>query len=278
VQRISWDDLPAGLAEAIEARTGPILSAYTVVSGHNSPVAATVVTAEGKTFVKGLPNDNHGVKGQLREIAVAPLVSHISPRLLWHFDAAGWTVLGYEHIDGRHADYSPNSPDPDALMPVIEALGQIEVSEPSPLFKRAEDRWKSHVADAGELEAFRGSTLQHTDWIPQNVLIATARPYLVDWAWPTLGAAWMDPAYMVIRLMASGHSIKDAEAFASRIPAYAGADPTHLDSFAAANKRMWDEIERQAVGHTTTPWMRSVALAAREWADDRRNHTRVFAL
>lgn len=278
MQRISWDDVPAELAELIEARTGPILGTYTAASGHNSPVAATVVTAEGKTFVKGLPNDNHGVKGQLREIAVAPLVAHISPCLRWHFDAAGWTVLGYEHIDGRHADYSPNSPDPDALLPVIEALGQIEVTKPSPLFKRAEDRWKTYVEDASELEAFRGSTLQHTDWIPQNVLIAQGRAYLVDWAWPTLGAAWMDPAYMVIRLMASGHKIGDAEAFAGRIPAYADADPTHLDSFAAANLRMWEEIERQAIGHTTTPWMRSVALAAQEWAEHRRNRTRVFAL
>jgi hypothetical protein len=41
---------------------------------------------------------------QRREAAVAPLVREISPVLLWHFDEAGWNVLGYEYAPGRHAD------------------------------------------------------------------------------------------------------------------------------------------------------------------------------
>lgn len=269
MQRISWEDLSSDLRQAIEARTGPILFARTAASGHNSPVAATVETASGKTFVKGLPSDDHGVKGQLREIAVAPMVRHISPPLLWHFDEAGWTVLGYAHVDGRHADYSPGSPDPDALVPVLEALGEVEVLTPSPYFKLAEDRWKTYVSDAIELEAFSGTTLQHTDWIPDNVLITRDRPYLIDWAWPTLGAAWMDAASLLIRLVASGHTVNDAEAFASRISAYAEAETAHVDAFANANVRMWDEIERQNANHATTPWMRSVVAAAREWAATR---------
>ena len=268
MQRISWEDLPNELRRAIEARTGPISLAHTAASGHNSPLAATVATADGKTFVKGLPSNDRGVKGQLREIAVAPLVRHISPALLWHFDEAGWTVLGYEHIDGRHADYSPGSSDPNALVPVLEALGEIEVATPGP-FKRAEDRWKTYVADVTELEAFRGTTLQHTDWIPDNVLLTSDRPYLIDWAWPTLGAAWMDAACLLIRLVASGHAVKEAELFASRIAAYAEADTAHIDSFAHANVRMWDEIERQNTNHATTPWMVGVVAAAREWAATR---------
>jgi hypothetical protein len=72
---------------------------------------------------------------------VAPLVQAISPALLWHFDEAGWNVLGYEYAEGRHADYAPGSPDLDRLVQFMDALSQIKVpGDPGP-FQRAEDRW-----------------------------------------------------------------------------------------------------------------------------------------
>jgi hypothetical protein len=58
---------------------------------------------------------------QRREAAVAPLVREISPALLCHFDEAGWNVLGYEYAPGRHADYSPGSPDLDRLVQLMGA-------------------------------------------------------------------------------------------------------------------------------------------------------------
>jgi hypothetical protein len=48
---------------------------------------------------------------------VVPLAS----RLLWHIETAGWNVLGFEPIDGHHADYAPGSSD---LPKVAEALRQ----------------------------------------------------------------------------------------------------------------------------------------------------------
>src|SRR5262249_30228628 len=140
-----------------------------------------------------------------------------------------------------------------------------------------EDRLKDYIPDPKTLAIFRGPTLQHTDWVPYNVLISPERPYLIDWAWPTLGAAWMDPAYWLLRLMASGHSVHEAESYAIHVPAYAEADPEHLDVFASANVQMWDEIERQSEGHITD-WMRSVVLAAREWNDYRKNRTRILSV
>jgi hypothetical protein len=192
----------------------------------------------------------------------------ISPHLYWHFEEADWIVLGYQHIEGRHADYRPESSDPAALLPILMALGEIEVPSGSGAFKLAEDRWKTYVEDPDELEIFRGTTLQHTDWIPHNVLISPGRAYLIDWAWPTLGAAWMDPAYFLIRLMACGHSSGDAESFAAQVPAFAKADPAHLDVFARVNVRMWDEIEAQSIGHISS-WMHDVVAASRDWAEYR---------
>lgn len=276
MERIAWKDLPDDLRSAIEKRTGPILYAQTMTAGQNSPVSAAVTTATGKTFVKGLPAADRRASSQVREAAVAPLVRHISPALLWQFEETGWHVLGYEHIEGRHADYSPSSPDPAALVPVMVALGEVEVPDPVP-FKRAEDRFKTYVDDPAVLSAFHGRTLQHTDWVPQNVLVAADRPYLIDWAWPTLGAPWMDPAYFLLRLMASGYTLREAEQWAAQFPAFAEADPRHIDLFALANVRMWDEIERQSASHRMRTWMRGVLRASREWDEHRRNRDRLIA-
>jgi hypothetical protein len=104
-ERLAWDDLPEPLKQAIEARTGPIKSVRIATAGQNSPLAVIIDTAGSRVFAKGLPSGHRRVITQAREAAVAPLVREISPSLLWHFDEAGWNVLGYEYAPGRHADY-----------------------------------------------------------------------------------------------------------------------------------------------------------------------------
>ena len=105
-QRIAWDDLPGLLKHAIEVRTSPITGVRIASAGQNSPLAAIIDARNGKVFAKRLPSAHRRVITQAREAAVAPLVRDISPALLWHFDEAGWNVLGYEYAPGRHADYS----------------------------------------------------------------------------------------------------------------------------------------------------------------------------
>ena len=117
-------DLPSPLKAAIEQRTGPISAGQAVAAWQNSPLAAVIDTHDGKVFVKGLPADHPRVITQKREAAAAPLVSRISPALLWHFDEAGWNVLGFEHVPGRAADYSPGSPDLDLVVSLMEALSR----------------------------------------------------------------------------------------------------------------------------------------------------------
>ena len=99
------------------------------------------------------------------------------------------------------------------------------------------------------------------------MLVSEHRAWLIDWAWPTLGAAWNDPACWVLRLMASGgHTAHEAERQASRMAAFRAADPTHIDLFAAANVRLWDEITQSS----TSAWTAKMAQAARSWAAYRR--------
>ena len=264
-KRIQWADLPDPLKTAIEQRTGPISAGQAVTAGQNSPLAAVIDTRDGKVFVKGLPADHPRVITQEREAAAAPLVSRISPALLWHFDEAGWNVLGFEHVPGRAADYSPGSPDLYLVVSLMEALSRVRVpADPGPV-KHAEDRWKTYTDDPADALTFAGGSLAHTDWMPDNVLISGGRAWLVDWAWPTLAAAWIDPASWLLRIMARGHTPAEAEAHAARLPAYATADPAHVDLFVRANVRMWNEIEET----NGRPWAKIMAHTARAWAEHR---------
>jgi hypothetical protein len=153
----------------------------------------------------------------------------------------------------------------------MNALSAISVPDDPGPFKRAEDRWKPYVDDPAAASLFAGSALTHSDWAPDNVLVAPGRAWLIDWAWPTLGAAWTDPACWILRLMASGgHTAPEAERQAFRLPAFQAADPAHVDLFAAANVRLWDEIAQLSTTAWTgkmakprTPGPRTVRLARR---------------
>lgn len=154
----------------------------------------------------------------------------LAPRLLFHVIASGWDVLGFETVDGHHADYSPGSAD---LAKVADALQEL-ASLPCPdiELRLAEQRLSSYVADPADAEAFAGDALLHTDWNNHNVLITHDRAHLVDWGWATRGAAWLDPAHWIIWLIAAGHTPDDAEELAGRLPAWASASPRAVDAFA----------------------------------------------
>jgi hypothetical protein len=144
----------------------------------------------------------------------------------------------------------------------MNALSAVKVPDDPGPFKRAEDRWKPYLDDAKTAAVFAGPVLTHSDWTPNNVLVSEQRAWLIDWAWPTLGAAWTDPACWVLRLMASGgHTAHEAEQQASRLPAFQAADPAHIDLFAAANVRVWDEIAQSSTGD----WTAKMALS--KWCD-----------
>jgi hypothetical protein len=265
-QRIAWDDLPGPLKQAIVARTGRITSVRVATAGQNSPLAAIIDTSDGRVFAKGMPAGHRRVITQAREAAVAPLVKEISPALLWHVDEAGWNVLGYEFVDGRHADYTPGSPDLARMVRLMDMLGGIKVPDDPGAFKRAEERWGAYVDDPAAAMVFAGSVLTHSDWTPDNVLVSPDRAWLIDWAWPTLGAAWTDPACWMLRLMAcGGHTASEAERQASRLPAFQAADPAHIDLFAAANVRLWSEIAQSS----TSAWTIEMAQAAQSWVAHR---------
>jgi hypothetical protein len=261
--RVEWQDLPAGVRDAVQAHTGPALKADSPAVGRNSTFAATLTTAGGRVFCKGGPADSPQAVMHRNEAAVNPfLPENLAPRLFWRVEQDGWLLLGFEHVPGRHADLSPASPDLPLVADALRKIGAIALPE-SP--RMIADHWQAALADqpfsewaAEAPRHMRGSTLIHSDLNPLNILIAgTAQ--VVDWAWWRTGAAWIDPAFVIVRLVAEGHEPARAEEWAMQFDGYREAPPEAITAFAASLVCLWG---RKFAGTAATE-------AARRWAEHR---------
>ncbi|MGH3876676.1 MAG: hypothetical protein ACRDSK_06515 [Actinophytocola sp.] len=237
--RTGWNELPDQVRAAVESLTGEVHHVTTISSGLNAAFTARLSTHTGLVFAKGVPATR--ATAQRREAAINPQVQPIAPRLLWEIDTEGWHVLGFEHLDGRPADLRPTSTDLPAAAGV---LGQLtELDAPDAGCKRIENRWADAAERAGaNVRLLAGDHLLHTDLNPHNILITTTGPRIVDWSWPTLGAAWIDTACAALWLIAEGHSPGAAESWASGLPPWDTASTEELDAFTAINAALWGQI------------------------------------
>jgi hypothetical protein len=260
LRHTDWDELEAPVRLAIEARTGRVHAARTASAGLNSQLAVVLDTDAGTVFVKGLRVDHPGVVRQGREAMINPFVRSVAPRLLWHDQAAGWDVLAFEYIDSvRHADYRPGSPD---LPRVIDAMHRLAaIGCPDLPVKQAPQRWAAYVDCEADLELLDGDALLHTDFNPLNILLGLDRAWILDWAWPTRGAAFIDAGCFLIRALAAGHNASQAEALAAECPGWQQAPSAAIDVFALASARLYDEIAR----NDPQPFKQRLAAVADEW-------------
>jgi hypothetical protein len=257
VQRTDWEDLGQDVRDLIQAQTGPALHPRTVLSGLNSQLAVVLDTGAGQVFVKGLRTDHPGVVRQRREAMINPYVLPVAPRLRWQAEGAGWSLLGFDYLPhARHADYAPGSAD---LPAVVHALNQLQrIPCPDLPVKRAEQRWAAYLDDDAARDLLAGETLLHTDFNPLNVLMDAGTARIIDWAWPTRGAAFIDPACFLLRLILAGHTAAQAEAWAARCDSWASAPDNAISAFALACVRLYSEIAQQ----DPQPWKQRLAAAA----------------
>lgn len=263
VERVHWEDLPQRTRWMAEVHTGTVYAAETVSEGLNSGIAAILTTESGRVFVKGLHRDYPRRWTQDREATINSAINHLSPRLLWRVEDE-WDLLGFEVVDGRHADYRPGSADLPLVVSTMADLGKIPC--PDVPAKRAEQRWEPYVSDPAHAGLFKGDRLLHTDYNPVNVLIADGRAVFIDWAWPTKGAGWIDPACLIIRLIAGGHTAAQAEQVVHGLHAWRNAPTDGLLCFAEANVKLWQEI----ASNDRAEWTGAMSAAAREWHEHRR--------
>jgi hypothetical protein len=256
VEKSSWEEA----RDLIEKETGPVTAVTKLAEGRNSEISVIVLAGDEATFVKGRRISHRRAWTQERERLINPFVRHVSPALKWHAADAEWSLLGFECAPGAHADYSPGSPD---IPKVVDALLRLQCTTcPDGIeVKLAEQRWAAYTRTPGLLA---GRSLLHTEWTPGNVLVGE-RALLVDWAWPTRGAAWIDPACLGVWLIASGHAPDSAESWAARVPSWRDAPPGALDEFARVQALMWEGI----ADDSAEEWTKKMARAARRWASHR---------
>ncbi|QMU70107.1 hypothetical protein [Streptacidiphilus sp. P02-A3a] len=248
----------------IRSHTGEVTEVQRTARGFMSDLTALVECEKGPFFLKAVANRPGGRRDSIiRERRINAAVMPISPGLRWCAESDEWIVLGFTAVAGRTSDFTPGSGDLPAVVALLNRMGAL----PLPRVARdwTETRWDRFAAGQAEATLFRGGALLHTDINESNLLIGDRQAWAVDWAWPTRGAAFIDPACLVVQLVAAGHQAQDAESWAARCPAWTSADPRALDAFAAASTRMYQRFAERKPGS----WFDSMAAAARRWAAGR---------
>ena len=256
--RIDWAALPEAVKTEIARRVGGVPEVIPASSGDHAEIAATVTATAGKVFVKAASSE-FGVRSLRYELLVSTAVPlSCSPAVEWAFESDGWLVIGFEHCEGPHADLSPGSPDLDLLEVAAKELGATPAPD-LPLFSPAGRLGFAHPA-------MEGNALVHTDLGPANLIVTPRGLRIVDWAFTTKAAAWVELAMLVPWLIGSGHAPEQAEAWLTRFPAWQEINAEVLDEFASMNAAKWSA----KAGQTTVRWMHDLAVWTGRWSTYRR--------
>ncbi|MFD3570474.1 phosphotransferase [Streptomyces sp. NPDC058667] len=266
----TWDDLPPTLRRRITdqlAATGP---AEPVAGGFTPGVRVQMPQDNGRAaFVKAIPAGDPLAGMYRTEAAInRTLPPGPRPRLLAELDEHDWVVLAFEHIEGRHPDLAPGSPDLPLVLDAVAALHPPLTPNPYP----NAPQFTGHpvVAQAADHhEAMRGDTLLHCDIRSDNLLIGDHGVHFVDWALAHRGAPWLDVALLVPQLILAGHTPENAEKHASQVPAYRDAPDNAITAFASSITTYW--VQRAGQGVPELRRYRKRALrAGRAWEAYRR--------
>ena len=249
----------------IRSHTGEVINVERTKRGFGSEFTAVIDTVHGRFFVKAIRNRPGGDRVSIfREWLINSAVQPISPAIRWHARDDTWIVLGFEAVEGRSARFEPGSTDLPEIVGALNRIGRVPVPEGAREW--TETRWDRFAGSAEEAALFRGCALLHTDINPSNIMVGDQTVWVVDWAWPTLGAAFIDAAILVLQLVAAGHDPESAESWAHRCPTWVAADPRAVDAFAMANLRMY---RHRAEREPDADWLGAMVTAAQRWVAHR---------
>jgi hypothetical protein len=244
----------------IAPNTGAISVVHHAERGYSSDVTAIVECAAGPVFLKAVREPSPHASSLAREAQINPYVRSVSPALRWRLQDRRWIVLAFDVISGAYADFAPGSPDLPAVVDAINAIGAIDC--PDVARDWPETRW-DRFTDKSAL--FAGDALLYTDINPDNLIVSSSGVSVVDWSWPTRGAGFIDPACLVVQLIAAGHTAGEAEEWAQRCTAWQSADPEALSAFATATVHMYQHFENR----DPSPWRKAMTEATATWASHR---------
>ncbi|MBB5850780.1 hypothetical protein ACFQ05_33875 [Amycolatopsis umgeniensis] len=259
MKKYGWGELPEPVREAIRNRVGEIGRVGEIEVGQSSNFAA-VFHRDGSApmFVKGVEGVSPAMRWLRNEADLGTLVSGIAPAVHFSADIEDWLLVGFEYVTGRRAQLRPGSPDLARIAETVNRIGDIEAPDLKPLEQRWKSSWWPELAqerpeivgdwDIDELTAWErkapaltaGGSLLHTDLHADQFLIpATGDIRVIDWGWPARGAAWIDPAFMVLRLIGAGHQEMDAETWAKTNTRWSEATEEEITAFAVYVAGLW---------------------------------------
>ena len=252
--RKDWTALPDAVASGIAERAGG--TRVTPASGgDHAEIAATVAGPDGKVFVKAACSEL-GQRSLRYEVAATLAVDlPYRPRIHWQFETDGWLVAGFEHLDGRHADLAPGSQDLGLLAAALEDLARTPAACGQQWFTPAGRLGFSHPA-------MNGGTLVHSDLNPTNLIMTGTGLRIVDWAYATKAAPWVELALIPQWLIGSGHAPEQAERWLTALSAWSTTGPATLDYFAFRNAEKWSSKAQSS----TAAWVHDLAEWTKRWA------------
>ena len=258
--RIGWADLPEPVRDWVQTTLGaPVRSAVSQVGGFSPGVAARLVTADGtRAFVKAvgteLNADSVGLhRRELAAMSVLPRMRQ-APELIAGYDEDGWAALLMADVAGR----KPALPwVPAELGQVLNAVTEVSARLtpcPWPGAPAATDvlsaafvhwramadqppadldpYWLARIDELATLEtaavaAGRGESMIHLDVRSDNVLLTPHDgAVLVDWAWGSRGAPWLDVVILLLNVAQYGpHAPAEVDDVVASHPLTRTADP-----------------------------------------------------
>lgn len=253
--------LPDELHTAIDEHTGPISAVVPAPVGNHADIASALETRQGRVFLKAArkleDGDGPEVLSLRAEAAVNEHVTEFAPRLLWTAETDEWLALGFEYVQGRPADYTPGSQDLELLTDLIHTLQSTPC--PDAVQRQIGRRWQQQT----DISPFLGNTLLHADLNSGNLIVTSSRVYLVDWAFVSRGAPWLEPGLLAPWLILAGHTPHEIDAWFQRFPSWAQADADEIDLFSKVFAAAWQART------TTAEWAAGHAARAQRWADYR---------
>lgn len=268
--RIDYAALPAPVRATVEGHTGRVRASRCADSGINAAITVFLDTEDGPVLLKGVPDNHPAARDQQREADVNPYIRDVGPRLLWVEETAGWHLLAFEVIGARCANLEPDSPDLPKIGATLAAVAELPC--PPVAMLSAGRRWGPYLDRPEEQRLIAGEHLLHTDPNPGNVLVAEGRAWLVDWAWSTRGAAFIDFACLIPRLIVAGHNPAEAEDWTARHPVWQEADQEAVTVFSLALARL---VRKLADGDPVGVWRLPMVQATQRWVQHRRATNRV---
>lgn len=259
MKKYGWGELPESVREGIRERVGNIAGCEEIEVGQSSNFAA-VLRRDGAAplFVKGVEGVSPPMRWLRNEAEIGELASGIAPAVHFSADIEDWLVVGFEYVHGRHARLQPGSADLTRVAAMVNRIGEIQAPDLRPLEQRWQSAWWAKLGqdrpevvgnwDLDELTAWEqkapahvaGGFLLHTDLHADQFLFPVGGDIrVIDWGWPAQGAPWVDPAFMVIRLIGAGHRAADAETWARKNTRWQEATEEEITAFAVYVAGLW---------------------------------------